>query len=479
MSALPGKDPALAAIHVSIGFDRRLWREDIDGSLAHVRMLGARGIVTPEEARRIEAGLDEVRAEIAAGTFPFREEHEDIHLNVEKRLTEKIGEAGGRLHTGRSRNDQVATDLRLFTARACADARERVRALSSALVAAAERELLARTILPFYTHLQRAQPVLLAHHLLAHVEALSRDARRLEAAERAALAESPLGAGAGAGSGFPIDPAMTAAALGFAAPCGNSLDAVSARDFALEALSALAILMTHLSRLAEELVLWSSAEFGFARLSDAVTTGSSIMPQKRNPDGAELVRGKSGRVVGHLVGLLTVVKALPLAYNKDLQEDKEAVFDAFDTARLSLDVLAACVREASFDRDRMRAALLERAGYANATELADDLARKGVPFREAHGAVKRMVAKADAEGKRLEEYPLDELRAVCGPLVDEGTLRALSVEAALERRAAPGGTAPARVAEALARAKARLDAGGPSPGDAGGERRGGAPGGRS
>jgi len=456
MSTLPGKDAALAAIHVSIGFDRRLWREDIDGSVAHVRMLASRGIVARDEAAKIEAGLESVRAEIAGGTFRFREDQEDIHLNVEKRLTELVGEVGGKLHTGRSRNDQVATDLRLWTARALEETVVLVRALEGALTDAAAHELVAGTVLPFYTHMQRAQPVLLAHHLLAHVESLHRDTIRLDDARRMTLSESPLGAGAGAGSGFPVDSAMTAKALGFAAPTANSLDAVSARDFALQALSALAILMTHLSRLAEELVLWSSAEFGYARLSDKVTTGSSIMPQKRNPDGAELVRGKTGRVFGHLMGLLTVVKALPLAYNKDLQEDKEAVFDAFDTARLSLDVLAACIREATFDRERMRAALEQREGYADATELADYLAQRGMPFREAHGAVKRLVERASAAKKRLGELSLEELRDACGPLVSEDVFQALTTAAALARRAAPGGTSPERVREGLARARARL-----------------------
>jgi argininosuccinate lyase len=447
------KDPALVAINVSLGFDRRLWREDIEGSLAHVRMLAARGILAPEEAREIERGLGLVRAEIEAGTFPFREEFEDIHLNVEKRLTELVGPVGGKLHTGRSRNDQVATDLRLFVRREAGRIDALVAELGRALLEAAEREVAAGTVMPFYTHLQRAQPVLLAHHLLAHLEALERDRGRLADAARRA-GESPLGAGAGAGSGFPVDPAMTAAALGFERPCRNSLDAVAARDFVLETLAALSILMVHLSRLAEELILWTTAEFGFARLADAVTTGSSIMPQKRNPDGAELVRGKAGRVFGRLAGLLATVKALPLAYNKDLQEDKEALFDALDATRLSLAVLAACIRGASFDRARMRAAAEEREGYANATELADWLAGRGVPFREAHGATARLVARARAEGKRLEDLPLDAIQAEA-PMADASVYAALRVEAAIARRAAPGGTAPERVREALAAARAR------------------------
>lgn len=447
------KDPALRAINVSLGFDRRLWREDLEGSLAHVRMLAARGIVAAEEAAALERGLGLVRAELEAGTFPFREEYEDIHLNIEKRLTELVGPVGGKLHTGRSRNDQVATDMRLFVRRAVRETEAEVAGLAAALLDAAERELAAGTVMPFYTHLQRAQPVLLAHHLLAHAEALERDRGRLADAARRAD-ESPLGAGAGAGSGFPVDPAATAAALGFARPCRNSLDAVAARDFVLEVLAALAILMAHLSRIAEEMVLWSTAEFGFVRFSDAVTTGSSIMPQKRNPDGAELVRGKAGRVFGHLLGLLATVKALPLAYNKDLQEDKEALFDALDTAALALAVLAASVRGASFDRGRMRGAAEEREGYANATELADHLAAKGLPFREAHGIAARLVADARASGKRLEELSLETFRAA-SPLLDEGVYEKLTLEAALARRAAIGGTAPERVGEALAAARGR------------------------
>jgi argininosuccinate lyase len=382
------KDPALAAIHVSIQFDRRLWREDIDGSLAHVRMLGAQGILPEEDVTAIAAGLEEVAGEIDAGTFPFRDEYEDIHLNVEKRLTENIGEIGGKLHTGRSRNDQVATDLRLWTLRRGPKIVRGVRALIETLLAGADRELDAGTVLPFYTHLQRAQPVLLAHHLLAHVEAFERDLGRLQDA-LARTSECPLGAGAGAGSGYPIDPARTARALGFARPMRNSLDAVAARDFVLELLSVLAILHVHLSRLAEELILWSSQEWGFVHLSDKVTTGSSIMPQKRNPDGAELVRGKTGRIVGGLVTLLTTVKALPLAYNKDLQEDKEALFDAVDTTLLSLHVLAATTREARFERDRMREAATARAGYANAT-----------PRRSEAAGTHRLRAQSAARGTR-------------------------------------------------------------------------------
>jgi argininosuccinate lyase len=458
------KDAALRAIHVSVQFDRRLWREDIDGSLAHVAMLGECGILTKDERATITRGLQQIAKEIENGKFEFREADEDIHLNIERRLTEIVGPVGGKLHTGRSRNDQVATDLRLWTLRQAQSLESDLTALVRELLAAARRELgdagdrsgAGPTVMPFYTHLQRAQPVLLAHHLLAHVEAFERDRGRLrDAAARAN--ESPLGAGAGAGSGFPIDPVRSAELLGFARTCRNSLDAVAARDFVAEMLAALSILMVHLSRLAEEFILWSSQEFGFVTLSDAVTTGSSIMPQKRNPDGAELVRGKAGRVFGHLQGLLTTLKALPLAYNKDLQEDKEALFDAVDTATLSLRVMAATVREAKFDAAKMRAAIEAREGYANATELADYLAQRGMPFREAHAAVKSLCEEARATGKRIDDLGLERLMRI-SPSVAEDVAAALTTEAALQRRGALMGTAPACVAEALAAAARRWEA---------------------
>lgn len=447
------KAPELRAIHVSVQFDRRLWREDIDGSLAHVAMLAKQGIITAQECETITSGLNRVAAEISAGTFEFREADEDIHLNIERRLTEIVGPVGGKLHTGRSRNDQVATDLRLWTMRRLQEVHTDVGALGRELLAAARRELTAGTVLPFYTHLQRAQPVLLAHHLLAHVEAMERDRGRLADAV-ARTSELPLGAGAGAGSGFAVDPAACAEQLEFRRPCRNSLDAVAARDFAVEALSCLSILMVHLSRLAEEFILWSSQEFQFVALSDAVTTGSSIMPQKRNPDGAELVRGKAGRVFGDLMTLLTTLKALPLAYNKDLQEDKEALFDAVDTATLSLRVMTAMVREAKFDARRMREAIEAREGYANATELADYLAQRGMPFREAHAAVKAICAEARAAGKRIEELGVERLKRL-SPVVGDDVLAALTTEAAIARRSAVMGTAPERVGEALANAERR------------------------
>lgn len=447
------KDPALRAIHVSIHFDRRLWREDIDGSLAHVGMLAKQGILTPAEHDRIVAGLKSIAGEFESGAFAFQEDDEDIHLAVERRLTQLIGPVGGKLHTGRSRNDQVATDLRLWTLRRAREIDAEIVGLARELLAAARRELAAGVVMPFYTHLQRAQPVLLAHHLLAHVEALERDRQRLREAARR-TDECPLGAGAGAGSGFPVDPQDSAARLGMTRPCRNSLDAVAARDFVAEVLAGLAILMVHLSRLAEELILWSSQEFRFVHLADAVTTGSSIMPQKRNPDGAELVRGKAGRVFGRLQGVLTTLKALPLAYNKDLQEDKEALFDAVETTMLSLRVLAATVAGARFDAARMREAVEAREGYATATELADYLAQRGMPFREAHAAVRALCDEARAAGKRLEELGLARLKRI-SPLIGDNVLDALTTDAALERRSAPMGTAPGRVAAALSEAEQR------------------------
>jgi len=452
--SLAGKDPALSAIHISIHFDKRLWQEDIDGSRAHLRMLGEQGILPAEEVEVIREGLGQVEAEIREGRFEFRPELEDIHFNVEHRLIELIGPVGGKLHTGRSRNDQVATDLRLWLLRQRPALLGALEDLSLALLEAADRELERGTILPFYTHLQRAQPVMLAHHLHAHVVALGRDAGRLrDALSRAS--ECPLGAGPGGGSGFSVDPARSAELLGFERACRNSLDAVAARDFVAESLAALAILMTHLSRLAEELILWSSQEFGFVSLSDKVTTWSSIMPQKRNPDGAELVRGKTGRVFGHLQTVLVMLKALPFAYNKDLQEDKEALFDAVDTVLLSLQVSSACIREASFHRETMRAAIEARAGYANATELADYLAARGVPFREAYGITSALVKEARGEEKSLAELGIERLQQA-HEAIKPDLIEALTTEAAIARRSAPMGTAPSRVKRALEAARVDL-----------------------
>ncbi|MDF1666989.1 MAG: argininosuccinate lyase [Planctomycetota bacterium] len=453
VESIEDKDPALNAIHVSIGYDQRLWREDLDNSRAHVTMLGEQEILSSEDVQSIKNGLDQIEEEISDGRFPFRDEYEDIHLNIEQRLTELIGPVGGKLHTGRSRNDQVATDLRLWVMRSTGPLAGALNELIHGLLEAARRELDRGTVLPFYTHLQRAQPVLLAHHLLAHVECFDRDFRRFhDALER--VGECPLGAGAGAGSGFPINPHSSAEQLGFDRPCRNSLDAVAARDFVLEMLAALSIHMVHLSRLAEEFILWSSQEFGFVRLSDKVTTGSSIMPQKRNPDGAELARGKAGRVFGHLQAMLTTLKALPLAYNKDLQEDKESLFDSMDTVLLCQRVLIANVKEASFQKDRMRAAVESRTGYANATELADYLADRGMPFRDAHAAVRKLCDEARTENLKLDELPLERFQKIA-PIVKEDVYQALTVEAAIAKRAAPMGTAPERVREALEEAEKR------------------------
>lgn len=447
------KDPALRAIHVSIQFDQRLWHEDIAGSRAHVAMLGKCGILSAEEVAQIEQGLDQVESELTAGTFEFRADDEDIHLNIERRLTEIIGPIGGKLHTGRSRNDQVATDLRLWCRAQLSTIDRAIEDLAAVLLDRAEEQLSAGTVLPFYTHLQRAQPVLLAHHLMAHLEAIERDRGRLVDAVRR-LNESPLGAGAGAGSGYPIDPEHTAMSLGFARPMRNSLDAVAARDFALEVLAGLALLMTHLSRIGEEYILWSSAEFRFVTLGDDVTTGSSIMPQKRNPDGAELVRGKTGRVIGDFVALITALKAMPLAYNKDLQEDKEALFDAVDTSLLALNVTTAMIRSVTFHGEAMQAALETVDGYANATELADYLSAKGMPFRAAHGLVAELVGEARQAGVRLEDLGLERLKTA-SDLIDDDVIGALSTQAAVNKRSALMGTGPDRVASALADARRR------------------------
>ncbi|MDH3202978.1 MAG: argininosuccinate lyase, partial [Myxococcales bacterium] len=371
-------DAIAARFSASVDVDQRLWPQDIDGSIAHVRMLADQKILTAKDAKKIVAGLEKIRATIERGEFEWDADKEDVHMNIEAALTEAIGEAGGRLHTARSRNDQVASDMRLWTRQACHSIATDIDALLLALADKAEAHV--DFVMPGYTHLQRAQPTRLAHHLLAWCEMLERDRSRvLDAAKR--MNESPLGSAALAGTTFPIDRAATAEALGFDRPMQNSLDAVGDRDFLLEAVSALAICSVHLSRIAEELVLWSSEEFGFVQMSDAFTTGSSIMPQKKNPDMPELVRGKTGRVVGSLVNLMVMLKGLPLAYNRDLQEDKAPVFDAFDTVHDCLAVLTGAVASATFDKARMAEAL--QSGYLAATEVADWLATRGVPFREA------------------------------------------------------------------------------------------------
>ncbi len=445
-----GPSAIMQEINASIGFDHRLWRQDIAGSLAHAAMLARAGIIGAKDARSIEDGLNGIAAEIAAGRFAFDAALEDIHMNIEAVLSERVGEAGKRLHTARSRNDQVATDFRLWVR----DAIDGLDAQAAALM----RSLALRALqhagdpMPGFTHLQTAQPVTFGHHLLAYVEMLARDRGRLADARRR-LNECPLGSAALAGTSFPIDRRMTSDALGFDRPTANSLDAVSDRDFALEYLAALSIAAMHLSRLAEEIVIWCSAPFGFIRLSDAFTTGSSIMPQKRNPDAAELVRAKTGRVVGALVGLLTVMKGLPLAYAKDMQEDKEPVFHATDAVSLSLAALDGMIRDMTANLDRMRA--LAGSGFSTATDLADWLVRVlRLPFRTAHHVTGRLVARAEAGGVELAGLSLAEMREE-EPAITDDIFSVLSVDASVASRVSEGGTAPTRVRQA---AQAWLDA---------------------
>ncbi|WP_038055460.1 argininosuccinate lyase [Thermus amyloliquefaciens] len=444
-----GPDVLAARFNASLAFDRALWREDLWQNRVHARMLQEVGLLTKEELAAILEGLDRIEGEILAGTFPWREELEDVHMNLEARLIELVGPPGGKLHTARSRNDQVATDLRLFLRGALDELLALLHHLRRVLVGEAEKHLEPLYVLPGYTHLQRAQPILLSHWFLAYYEMLSRDAGRLKDA-RERLNESPLGAAALAGTGFPIDRHYTARELGFHRPMRNSLDAVGSRDFALEVLSALNIGMLHLSRLAEELILYSTEEFGFVEVPDAFATGSSIMPQKKNPDILELIRAKAGRVLGALVGLSTVVKGLPLAYNKDLQEDKEPLLDALATYRDSLKLLAALLPGLKWRRERMWQAAEE--GYALATELADYLAEKGLPFREAHHVVGRLVRRLVQEGRALKDLSLEELQAH-HPLFAEDALPLLRLETAIHRRRSYGGTAPEAVRERLLEAK--------------------------
>lgn len=457
-------DAVARAFSASVDVDRRLAAEDVRGSIAHVRMLAARGIVPAADAKKIVAGLEQIGKEVADGRFRWDPAHEDVHMNVEAALTERIGAAGGRLHTARSRNDQVATDMRMWTREACARTQARIDALLAVLASRAAESI--DVLMPGYTHLQRAQPVRLAHHLLAWTEMLERDRERLGDAARR-MNRSPLGSGALAGTGFDIDRDATARALGFDGVTTNSLDAVGDRDFLVEAVAALANCAVHLSRVAEELVLWSSKEFGFVEMSDAFTTGSSMMPQKKNPDMAELVRGKSGRVVGDLVALLVMLKGLPLAYNRDLQEDKPPVFDAFDTVDASLDVLAGCLADARFDATRMREAL--RDGFLEATDLADHLAAKGLPFREAHALVGRLVRRATERGTNLAGLGDELFRA--HPALDAKALAVLDVAQAVERRRGTGAPARAEVEKQLAALGKRLRARKRPPGGRSGRRR--------
>jgi argininosuccinate lyase len=442
---------AAEAFGASLLFDVRLYGEDILGSVAHCRMLARQGILAPEPARRIVAALGEVHAELAAGNVPLDLALEDVHTLVEARLAVRLGEDAGRLHTARSRNDQVALDLRLF---ARAVIVEQVAALAGLQRALLERaEAYPDVLMPGYTHLQRAQPVLLAHHLLAYVEMADRDAGRLRDAYRRAN-ELPLGAGALAGVPYPTDRHYVAALLGFERVSANSLDSVADRDFAVEIVAALALVQAHLSQLGEQWVLWSTAEFGFAEIDEAYATGSSIMPQKRNPDTAELIRGKAGRVYGHLVGLLTVLKGLPLAYNKDLQEDKEALFDAVDTAFACTRIAGEMVAATGFRTERLRAAA--GADFSTATDLADHLAQRGVPFREAHRVVGALVRACLESGRDLPDLGLDELRRYSPAFTAEAV--GITAERVVAARGSHGGTAPARVREALADATRRAAA---------------------
>jgi argininosuccinate lyase len=434
----------------SVDFDRRLAPYDIEGSIAHARMLHACGILAEGDLRAIERGLAQIRDEIERGAFEWSIDLEDVHLNIERRLTDLVGDAGKRLHTARSRNDQVATDVRLYLRAQIDDIRSLVRTLQGALLDLAEKHT--ETVMPGFTHLQVAQPVSFAHHLLAYYEMLARDAQRL-ADCRSRVNRLPLGAAALAGTSFPIDREHVAKALGFEGVAGNSLDAVSDRDFAIEFCACAALLMTHLSRFCEELILWMSPRFGFIDLADRFCTGSSIMPQKKNPDVPELIRGKTGRVNGHLVALLTLMKAQPLAYNKDNQEDKEPLFDTVDTVVASLRVFADMVGGIEVKADAMREAA--RQGYATATDLADYLVRKGVPFREAHEAVAQAVRHAEGRGKDLSGLALEELRQFSA-LVGEDVFDALTLEGSLAARDHVGGTAPERVKAAIAKARAAL-----------------------
>ena len=448
-----GPAAVMREINASISVDKRLWREDIAASRAHAAMLAKQGIMSAEDAAAIDTGLLRVAVEIEAGEFDEDLALEDIHMHVEHRLSELIGETAGRLHTARSRNDQVATDFKLFVRRSIDEAILGIEALEGALIARAEEH--SASVMPGFTHLQSGQPVTLGHHLMAYREMLVRDRSRFVDA-RKRMNESPLGSAALAGTGFPIDREETAAALGFAGPTANSIDSVSDRDFVVDYLHAAALCSVHLSRLAEEIVLWASQPFGFVRLPDAWSTGSSIMPNKRNPDAAELVRGHSARIVGDLVALLVLLKGLPLAYAKDLQDDKPPLFDAHDLLGLSLAAMAGMISDLEFVPDRMRA--VAAAGHATATDLADWLVSEAdVPFREAHHIAGRAVAAAEAAGKALDQLTLDELKAV-DPRINDRALPHLSVEASVAARRSAGGTAPERVVEAIAAARAQIAA---------------------
>ena len=446
-----GPSAIMREINASIPFDKALWRQDVAASKAHVAMLGAQGIVSAEDAAVIAAGLDAVAAEYEANGVPENWDLEDIHMTTESRLAELIGPVAGRLHTARSRNDQVATDFKLWVREACLQADAALGALQVALVTRAGEH--AASIMPGFTHLQTAQPVTLGHHLLAYYEMAERDRSRFVDAHRRA-SQCPLGAAALAGTGFPVDREVTAKALGFAMPTRNSLDSVSDRDFALDYLMAAAQCALHLSRLAEELIIWASQPFGFVVLPDSLSTGSSIMPQKKNPDAAELARGHAGRIVGCLTSLMITMKGLPLAYSKDMQDDKPPVFEAAGLLTLSLAAMTGMIEGASFRTERMRAAA--ELGYATATDLADWLVRQaGIPFREAHHITGAAVKLAEGRGLALDQLPLADLQAI-DPRIDQRVFAALSVEASVAARASYGGTAPEQVRARVAEARRAL-----------------------
>ncbi|CAN7314310.1 argininosuccinate lyase [Rhizobium sp. LjRoot30] len=440
-----GPDAIMEEINASIGFDKKLFAQDIRGSIAHATMLAHQGIIAEEDKTKIVEGLQAIQKEIESGNFEFSRRLEDIHMNVEARLAALIGPSAGRLHTARSRNDQVALDFRLWVKEELEKTEKALTGLIAAFLDRAEEH--ADTVMPGFTHLQTAQPVTFGHHCMAYVEMFGRDRQRVRHAIEH-LDESPIGAAALAGTGFPIDRHMTAKALGFREPTRNSIDTVSDRDFALEFLAIAAIAATHLSRLAEEIVIWSTPQFGFIRLSDAFSTGSSIMPQKKNPDAAELVRAKTGRINGSLIALLTVMKGLPLAYSKDMQEDKEQVFDAAESLELAIAAMTGMVRDMTIRTDRMKAAA--GSGYSTATDLADWLVREaGLPFRDAHHVTGRAVALAESKGCELAQLSLGELQAI-HPAVTAGIFDVLTVEASVASRVSYGGTAPDQVRRQIA-----------------------------
>jgi argininosuccinate lyase len=444
-------DDRAKAYTASLHFDQRLYKQDIAGSIVHTRMLAKQGIISDKEAELIIMGLNSIREEIEQGRFQFKQELEDIHMNIEARLTEKIGEVGAKLHTARSRNDQVATDMRLFTKEAISDTIALIRELQQALLHLADDNK--RLVMPGYTHLQRAQPVLFAHHLLAYFEMFQRDFERFQQCyQRTDVL--PLGSGALAGVPYPADRDFMAKELGFSRISANSMDAISDRDFIVEYLAAASLTMMHISRLAEEIILWSTVEFGFAECDDAFATGSSIMPQKKNPDVAELARGKTGRVYGHLMAALTTLKGLPLSYNRDLQEDKEGLFDSVDTLLSTLAVVAPMMATLRIKTDRISRAA--ETDYMLATDIADYLVKKGVPFRKAHSIVGNLVRYAIETGKALHDIDLIEYRRFCPDF--ENDVKSITLESALAARNATGGTAPDEVEKALAAARRSLNA---------------------